>query len=144
MPKQTFRVGSTASQAVAGENGQSYNSNIQLYPVFWSSEENLRKAEIFERASESANQPSSSNAFPNSKSTKYHHKLHHKLFILNPSDWRKNKCPNSWSLAMPFFYVRTKKGLHIFAWINLSISTSISTSIPIFKIYIYSYTDSCL
>ena len=32
---------------------------------------------------ESAKQPNSSNAFPNSKSTQYHHKLQHKLLIWN-------------------------------------------------------------
>ena len=86
--KPTCRVSLTASQA--GENSQ---SNVPEHTIVSSIltdlifRRNLRRRTALSGPTiESAKQPNSSNAFPNSKSTQYHHKLQHKFSILNLLD----------------------------------------------------------
>ena len=83
--KPTFRVSLTESQV--GEKSQRNASEHIIVSSILTDlifRRNLRRRTALSGPTiESAKQPNSSNAFPNSKSTQYHHKLQHKLLIWN-------------------------------------------------------------
>ena len=73
-----------------GENSQSNAANILSYPLFQQilSSEEIMEEEQHCRNLDNAKQSSLStgNAFPNSRSTQYHHKVQHKIFLGCSSD----------------------------------------------------------